>query len=289
MPTKSLNYSSQNNSRPYHMNNHYEKGRNYPTKISPVSEQAKMQLKYNCRFCGKYSARVLHPSNFLLPCKQCHSCSHLNTLKTSYRMLMGTYTCQERRCGFKWVQKLPFKNIILNTPVCSSCHTLTKISDIVYRKMNVHFKNSLLYKCGNCSKSKTISLMRATQNGRDGLKNQSGEKFQNQRKFSFPLNPRCLDCKIPMSFIKTLKSIFSSIDEGEDRPRAKSFSPANRNYSGSHPRRDQPNHYQNSKFRGPRYHPRSYNNSPTQYQAGTKEKNTPALDHLDQSEVSSSH
>ena len=170
------------------------------------------------------SPRVLHPSNFLQTCRKCNSSSHLKALKSSFQFLLGVYECQERRCGSNWIQKLPFKNIILNTPICSRCQRLTKVRQIFFRRTEVSFKNALLYKCESCSKCKTISLLKATQKGREALTENLGLR-------TFPTNPQCDACQVPMSFIKNLKSIFTLALDGDERQRPKSFGPTNHTFS----------------------------------------------------------
>lgn len=186
-----------------------------PIKISSLL------LKYSCRLCGQFTPRVLHPSNFLQQCRRCNSSSHLKNLSSSFRMLMGTYECQQQRCNARWVQKLPFKNVIMNTPVCHRCHKLTKISQIFYNGVRVTFKNSLLYKCNSCSKSKSISLYKATQSARENMCEGS------EQPPNFSLNPKCDNCHIPMNFIKNMRSILFGLANDVPGRRAKSQSPQN--------------------------------------------------------------
>jgi hypothetical protein len=199
---------------------HFQKRPKFAGGIQKISS---LLLKYSCRHCGQFTPKVLHPSNFLQQCKRCNSSSHLKNLSSSFRMLMGSYECQQQRCEARWVQRLPFKNVILNTPVCDRCHKMTKISQIFFNGVRVTFKNSLLYKCTSCSKSKSISLYKATQRARDNM-NEGSE----QQKFS--PNPKCENCHIPMNFLKNLRSILFGLANDAPGRRAKSQSPRNRRF-----------------------------------------------------------
>ncbi len=189
----------------------------------PVQEDLNLRIKYNCRFCGTNSKRILHPSSFLLPCGRCSFSSHIKGLTSNYHLVFGKYQCQERRCGLKWVQRLPFRSIVLNTPLCGQCSRRTKVGQVKFRGTKVSFKNSLLFKCQSCSKCKSLSMFQATQAGREGLRSRS-ENSEGR----MPSNPECEVCRAPMTFLKNLRTAFTvQMDDGYyQRPR--SFSPKER-------------------------------------------------------------
>jgi hypothetical protein len=215
-------------------NNYRGRGgsKNNPARKTQVQEKIHQQdinlrIKYNCRLCGLNFKRILHPSCFLLPCGRCNFSSHLNGVKSNKHLVIGKYQCQERRCGNKWMQRLPFRNIVLNTPLCSNCNRRTKVSQVTFKGILVGFKNSLLYKCQSCSKQKSLSLYHATQAGREGL---SGGK-QEISDTRLPSNPECYTCHTPMTFLRNLRKAFTSPTEDAYPMRHRSFSPKQR-----HPR-----------------------------------------------------
>jgi hypothetical protein len=150
-----------------------------------------LHLKYTCRYCGKYSKKSLHPSNFQSSCKKCHSRSHLIKLNSSFRILYGGYRCQNSRCDFKWTQKLSFKSVILNTPLCKGCNKLSKITMMIYKNIRISFKNSTLYKCEKCFKCISVPAVETVVQGD-----------------AAHANPNCKDCGVSMIFLKNVKSLF---------------------------------------------------------------------------------
>jgi len=161
------------------------------------SENFNLLLKYQCGSCEHYTKRVLHPSNFLLSCNFCGFVAYLKALKTSYRHVLGAYHCQNRDCGNKWVQPLPFKSVVLNTPPCEKCSLKpTKISHMFFRGRMITFQNELLFKCLQCSKLAATSSIRMLPKENGGLE--------------------CSTCKVPMTFLTNKKyiNLYQIVREG---------------------------------------------------------------------------
>lgn len=200
----------------------YDNRRNWPAE--DIQKDINLRLKYSCRLCGSKFKRILHPSSFLLPCGRCKFSSHLNGVKSNYDLVFGKYQCQERRCGQKWTQRLPFRSIVLNTPLCGHCNRRTKVSNVTFRGTMIGFKNSLLYKCQSCSKHKSLSIFQITQSGRDGLIRNSSES----RDHSLPSNPSCDVCRTPMTFLRSQRKTFSAPSDFRYQFRPRSSSPKSR-------------------------------------------------------------
>jgi arsenate reductase-like glutaredoxin family protein len=72
-------------------------------------------------------------------------------------------------------------------------------------------------------------LVKATRKGVEALE----EKSDNSEQSRFPFNPTCDKCKTAMTFVKTLKRLYTSMTMGResyDEGRAKSFSPKSGDY-----------------------------------------------------------
>lgn len=181
------------------------------------SNDLSVRLKYNCRFCGNNYQKQLPRTYFKQPCRACGVASNLQRVNSSFMTLYGTYRCpQKSTCNAEWIQKFPFKNIVLHTPTCTRCRKLTKIRFFTFKNSVMLFNNSYLYKCQNCSKCKTTGA----------LFNKVQVKTQNGGKITKFQSPLCDDCKIPMKFLKNLKSIFSQKKKGGNftkRPYRKNF------------------------------------------------------------------
>jgi hypothetical protein len=100
---------------------------------------------------------------------------------------------------------------------------MTKISQIFFNGVRVSFKNSLLYKCGNCAKCKSVSVYNATQKFRES-------QTEGPKTHKYPSNPQCESCQIPMGYIRSLKNIFFSLSNDAPQRKAKSLSPHNHHY-----------------------------------------------------------
>jgi hypothetical protein len=152
------------------------------------NENFNLLLKFQCGSCEHYTKRVLHPSNFLLICRSCGFNAHLKALKSNFRIVLGAYHCQKRECSYKWVNRLPFMNIIRNTPSCEKCNQMTtRISHIFFRGRIITFQNELLYKCQQCSKLAVSSTHRKLPKENGGLD--------------------CSTCKVSMTFLTNKKYI----------------------------------------------------------------------------------
>jgi hypothetical protein len=143
-------------------------------------------LTYGCMSCGDVQRRTANIKNFDSNCGRCQTPCQINFIKTSFTMLYGAYICNLSKCRLKWTEKLPFKCIIVKTPICQPCHRFTKIGMIIYKRTKITFKNSWLFKCEKCSKCKSVGSYSP----------------------SFP--PICDYCQVAMSCQKKLKSIFTS-------------------------------------------------------------------------------
>lgn len=129
---------------------------NNDNRISSLKQNVTF-LKYSCLFCPKNYKRIINNFSFESKCRFCFNICPLEKFCYKKNILYGNYTCSRRECGFRWLSKVSFTDIILNTPICRPCGRLTKVTQINYKNKQVFFDNISTYVCYQCNISKKIT------------------------------------------------------------------------------------------------------------------------------------
>jgi hypothetical protein len=188
------------------------------TKQTILPLNYRIYAKYSCKLCARLFYKFLHLKHFKRSCNNCGMFSHLKAIQSSFSLLYSHLKCQNYSCKREWTEKMPFKTFIINTPICYTCGKLTKIIQVAFRNNVMNFKNSSLFKCLQCNKSKTVGFPTKKQVHKVKM---NDEKQENQEispvssgcssstNFSQEQTPKCENCKLEMRYQKNLKSIFT--------------------------------------------------------------------------------